>query len=81
MPGLVVSTLNGVLAPAGTPRDVIARLHAAIETATRDPSLKQLYGALGSDIEVTSPERFAARIRDDFERWSQVIKDAGLEAQ
>jgi tripartite-type tricarboxylate transporter receptor subunit TctC len=81
MPELVVTTWNGVLAPAGTPADVIERLHKALAAAVADPALKETFGALGAEIELISPREFSDRIRSDFDRWSSVIKQAGITAQ
>jgi tripartite-type tricarboxylate transporter receptor subunit TctC len=81
MPELVVTTWNGVLAPAGTPPDVVARLHKALADAVADPALKQIFGALGAETELISPEQFGLRIRTDFDRWSAVIKQAGIAMQ
>jgi tripartite-type tricarboxylate transporter receptor subunit TctC len=81
MPELVVTTWNGVLAPAGTPSDVVARLHKALADAVADPALKQIFGALGAETELISPEQFGLRIRTDFDRWSAVIKQAGIAMQ
>jgi tripartite-type tricarboxylate transporter receptor subunit TctC len=81
MPELVVTTWNGVLAPAGTPPDVVARLHQALADAVADPALKQIFGALGAETELISPEQFGLRIRTDFDRWSAVIKQAGIAMQ
>jgi tripartite-type tricarboxylate transporter receptor subunit TctC len=81
MPDLVVTTWNGVLAPAGTPPDVVARLHKALADAVADPALKQIFGALGAETELMSPEQFGLRIRTDFDRWSTVIKQAGIAMQ
>jgi tripartite-type tricarboxylate transporter receptor subunit TctC len=81
MPELVVTTWNGVLAPAGTPPDVIARLHKALTDAVADPALQRTFGALGAEIELVSPEQFGRRIKTDFDRWSSVIKQAGIAMQ
>jgi tripartite-type tricarboxylate transporter receptor subunit TctC len=81
LPELVVTTWNGVLAPAGTPPEVVARLYQALAAAVADPSLKESFAALGAETELTSPPEFADRIRSDFERWSNVIKQAGISAQ
>jgi tripartite-type tricarboxylate transporter receptor subunit TctC len=81
IPGLVVTTWNGVLAPAGTPSEVVERLHQVLAAAVADPALKQTFGALGAETELISPEQFTIRIRDDFDRWSGVIKQAGISAQ
>jgi tripartite-type tricarboxylate transporter receptor subunit TctC len=81
LPGLVVTTWNGVLAPAGTSPEIIKRLHEALAAAIADPALKVNFAQLGAEVEITSPPEFAARIRNDFDRWSRVIKKAGISAQ
>jgi tripartite-type tricarboxylate transporter receptor subunit TctC len=81
MSELVVTTWNGVLAPAGTPQAVIERLHKALADAVADPALKQAFGALGADTELITPQQFAQRIRNDFDYWSGVIKQAGISVQ
>jgi tripartite-type tricarboxylate transporter receptor subunit TctC len=81
LPELVVTTWNGVLAPAATPPEVVARLHQALAAAVADPALKESFGALGAETELISPQEFRERIRSDFERWSSVIKQAGISAQ
>jgi tripartite-type tricarboxylate transporter receptor subunit TctC len=81
MPGLVVTTWNGVLAPAGTPPEIIERLHQALAAAIADPALKQNFAALGAETELISPQEFSTRIQNDFDRWSGVIKRAGISVE
>jgi tripartite-type tricarboxylate transporter receptor subunit TctC len=81
LPGVVVTTWNGVLAPAGTPPELVERLHKALAEAVAKPSLKQTFADVGAETELTTPQEFAARIRTDFDRWSSVIKQAGISAQ
>jgi tripartite-type tricarboxylate transporter receptor subunit TctC len=81
LPGLVVTTWNGVLAPAGTPPEIVERLHKALAAAVANPSLKEIFASVGADIELTSSPEFTARIRSDFDRWSSVIKQAGIAVQ
>ncbi len=78
LPELVVTTWNGILAPAGTPAAVIERLRAALVSAVADPELEQTFAALGAETERISPQQFTTRIREDFDRWSSVIKQAGI---
>jgi tripartite-type tricarboxylate transporter receptor subunit TctC len=80
LPGVVVTTWNGVLAPAGTPPELVERLHKALAEAVAEPSLKQTFAAVGAETELTSPEEFSTRIRTDFDRWSGIIKQAGITA-
>jgi tripartite-type tricarboxylate transporter receptor subunit TctC len=81
LPGLVVTTWNGVLAPAGTPPELVERLHKALVNAVADPSLKEIFAGVGAETEMISPQQFTTRIRDDFDRWSAIIKQAGIAAQ
>jgi len=81
MKDLVVTTWNGVLAPAGTPQDVIERLHAALAAAVADPDIKAKLAAVGAETVTTTPQAFTATLRSDFELWSGVIRRAGITAQ
>jgi tripartite-type tricarboxylate transporter receptor subunit TctC len=81
MPELVVTTWNGVLAPANTPPEVVERLHRALAAAVADPTLKEAFDALGAETELISSREFTDRIKSDFDRWSNVIKQAGISAQ
>jgi tripartite-type tricarboxylate transporter receptor subunit TctC len=81
LPGVVVTTWNGVLAPAGTPPELLERLHKALADAVAEPSLKATFAAVGAETELITPQEFEARIRADFDRWSLVIKQADISAQ
>jgi tripartite-type tricarboxylate transporter receptor subunit TctC len=81
LPGLVVTTWNGVLAPAGTPPEIVERLHKVLAAGVADPIIKKNFAQLGAEVEITSPSEFAAQIRNDYDRWSSVIKQAGISAQ
>lgn len=78
MPDLVVTTWNGVLAPAGTPPAIVERLAQALKQAADDPGIKEKLAAVGAETMSTTPQAFATQIRDDFNRWSNVIKQAGI---
>ncbi|GAB2886896.1 tripartite tricarboxylate transporter substrate binding protein [Paralcaligenes sp. KSB-10] len=81
MPGLVVTTWNGVLAPAGTPDAVVDRVHRALLLAVADPDIKKRLAAVGAETMSMTPQAFAALIHSDFDRWSEVIKGAGIKAE
>jgi tripartite-type tricarboxylate transporter receptor subunit TctC len=78
VPGYEVVQWYGVLAPANTPRDIIAKLHAATVRALQDPATKQRLISDGSEPVGNTPEEFAAVIRADLKKWSKVVKDAGI---
>ena len=77
----VVSIWYGILAPAGTPRDVVNRLNSEIHKVLAAPDVKQRLAVSGVDPLVSSPEQFAKHIRAEKVRYAQIIKDAGITAQ
>jgi tripartite-type tricarboxylate transporter receptor subunit TctC len=81
MPNLVVTTWNGVLAPAGTPPEIVRRLHEALIRAVADPGIRQKFTAVGAEPLTSTPENFSATIRHDFDLWSGVIKQAGIKVE
>jgi tripartite-type tricarboxylate transporter receptor subunit TctC len=77
LPGYESSQWFGILAPAGTPRPVIDRLHEAITRASRSPDVKEKLAAMGVELLNSTPEQFAATIKEETARWARVIKAAG----
>jgi tripartite-type tricarboxylate transporter receptor subunit TctC len=81
VPGLIVITWNGVLAPAGLSDAVVARLNTDINTVANSPDMKDRMRAQAAEIATTTSDEFAAMIRNDYAKWSKVIKQAGLRAE
>lgn len=78
LPGFDTSVWFGLVAPTGTPRDIIDRLASAINEALKnDEVVKQLHNA-GLDIKGGTPEQFGAYIAAETTKWSAVVKAAGL---
>jgi tripartite-type tricarboxylate transporter receptor subunit TctC len=77
VPGHEATLWYGVLAPVATPKDVLARLHTAIYAAGRSPRLVGELEAVGQDAGANTPEEFAAYIRKEIAKWSQVVKISG----
>lgn len=71
----------GVLAPAGTPADVVKRLHEAIEAAMRLPEVVRQMAEYGIDVRTSSPEEFRSLIRSDLAQWAGVVRKSGMQAQ
>ena len=67
----------GLLAPAGTPRDVIDRLNAEFNKALQNPELRKKLGDEGADPIGGTVEQFTALIKSEIPRWGQVVKDSG----
>ena len=78
LPGVEVSAWYGLLAPAGTPRDIIAKLNAETVKALATPKAAQQIANTGADAASSSPEEFAALIKTDLARWAKAVKATGL---
>ena len=78
--GFDATTATGLLAPAGTPKDVIDRLHAAAVKTVNQVAVKARFAELGADTIGSSPAEFDAYIKEDFAKWFKVVKDAGIKA-
>ena len=69
---------HGIVAPRGTPAEIVAKLHAAVVTALATPEMAQRLAALGIEPTDAAPEALGARLRADAARWAPVIRNAGL---
>jgi tripartite-type tricarboxylate transporter receptor subunit TctC len=81
MPGYESTTWYGFLGPAGLPKDVVARLNSAIVEAVANKDLRERYIALGAEPQTTTPDEYAAYIRNDIASWAKVVKAAGAKAE
>jgi len=80
LPDLDVTTWYGLLAPAGTPRPIIERLNAEIARIMHAPDLQERLAAMAAEPRTSTPEEFAAYIRQEAARWGEVVRRAGLRA-
>jgi tripartite-type tricarboxylate transporter receptor subunit TctC len=81
MPGFEATAWYGLLAPAGTPRAAVAKLHVEFAKALMAPDVKQRLENLGFEIVASTPEAFAAYIRTEIARWAKVVKASGARAE
>ncbi len=72
-------TLLGLVAPAGTPPDVVAYLYREIVKATAHPEVRQRLSTLGYEPLAMTPEALAGKIKSEVEKWSKVIRDAKIQ--
>ena len=70
--------VTGLIAPAGTPREVIATLNSAMQKALARADVKEKFAGVGAVTTGGSPEQFAAYIASDLQRWTKVVKDANV---
>jgi tripartite-type tricarboxylate transporter receptor subunit TctC len=82
--GLVGFEMNpwfGVLAPAATPAEIIAKLNTELMRVLRSPEIVQQLAPHGIDVVHSSPEEFVAVIRGDLQKWGKVIREAGIKGE
>jgi tripartite-type tricarboxylate transporter receptor subunit TctC len=78
VPGYEASIWNGILAPAGTPRDIVQRLHEAIVQTLKTPQAQERYANVGAEIRYNSPDEFRKLIVAEMAKWGKVIRAAGI---
>ena len=76
--GFEATTWFGIVAPAGTPKEIVERLNLAVRKTLTDPQVQQMLMVQGMPTQPTSPQEFGAMIRADYAKWGAVIKAANL---
>ena len=79
VPGYEVLGWNGILAPAATPVPIVQRLNQEICAILDEPEIKRKLKEQGADPAPTDPESFARLIREDVAKWTEVIRNAGIQ--
>lgn len=80
-PSVDATGYRGLLAPAGTPREIVVRLNADANKAVQLPAVRARLSELGYDVLVGTPEDFGRIIRTEMEKWGKIIRDAGIKVQ
>lgn len=78
MPDLQIENWYGMVAPAGTPANIVAILNKAAVEAMRDPDVKEKLSSQGANLIGDTPEQFRAFIDSEIKKWAKVIADAGV---
>jgi tripartite-type tricarboxylate transporter receptor subunit TctC len=81
LPGFGIVNWSGLVAPAGTPKDVIARLNAEVKKALETPDMKAFLANLSADPGGGDSEAFAKLMKDENSRWAAVAKKVDIEKQ
>jgi tripartite-type tricarboxylate transporter receptor subunit TctC len=84
LPGFHISIWQGIWAPKGTPRDVIAKLNAAVAGALADPTVQKRLADIGQELptkEQTTPEGFGAFHKAEMDKWTPIIKAANIKPE
>jgi tripartite-type tricarboxylate transporter receptor subunit TctC len=77
IPGLYANAWYGLFVPAGTPKDIIGKLHGEIAKVMETPDMKERLAGLGVESAPGTPEQLASLMRDDLVRWAKIVKDSG----
>ena len=81
VPGYEATQWFGVLAPAGTPREIVARLHAEIGRVLQAPDVRERLAGDGADPVGSTPDEFAAFLRSETAKWAKVVRNAGIQPE
>ena len=82
LPGYEDFTINALVAPAGTPRDILVRLNAEVAKAAAAPDLRKRFLDQGIELVASaSPEEFAAYIKSEVARYAKLARDSGIKAE
>ena len=80
LPGYEAIQWSGLVAPAGTPRAIIEKLHREVVSILHTPEAAKFFAKLGNDVTTSaSPEEFFAFIKAETVKWAEVAKTAGIE--
>ena len=80
-PGVELVVWHGIMAPLGTPPEIVKKLNEEFTKAALSPDVVQKAAAQGVEMSTTSPEEFAKLIAADFGNLGKVIRDAGIKMQ
>ena len=80
LPDFEVTTWYGVLAPAATPRAIIARLNAELVKIMDSPEMQERLANLATEPKTSTPEEFSVYIKQEIAKWGEVVRKAGLKA-
>ena len=81
VPGYDAVQWYGLMAPAATPKDIVAKLHKGVVFALQDPGVRERFLASGADPVGNTPEEFSAVVRSDISKWAKVVQAAGLKPE
>ena len=79
--GQEADTLQGLLLPAGTPKNIVTKVAGDVRKMMALPDMKEKVNALGFDVVASTPEEFSAQVRAEVDKWGKVVKAAGIKAE
>jgi len=79
--GVEVSSWSGFFVPAGTPQEIIGKIHADTVAALAEPAVKEKLEQGGDLVIGSTPDELGSFLTSEMDRWGQIIKDANIRAQ
>lgn len=76
--GFVITNFTGLVAPQGTPADVLDKLNKAANAALQDEAVKKSFATMGVEAVGSSPQQFSALVKEDLQRWAALIKEKNI---
>lgn len=80
-PGILSENWYGMYVPAGTPKNIVARLYTELAKALADPDTRQKLAAQGAEVRQNTPEQSAAFVRAEMAKWAKVVKQSGAKIE
>lgn len=80
VPGFAFEVWIGVMAPAGTPRPIIDRLHAEIVKIVTSAEVREKFAKQGVEVRPNTPDEFNQYLKSEVDRWAKVVREAGIKA-
>ncbi|HET7730846.1 MAG TPA: tripartite tricarboxylate transporter substrate binding protein [Usitatibacter sp.] len=77
MPGFETGSWQGIVVAAGTPREIVSKIHGTVMAILATPEMKDRLDKAGAEVRAQSPEQFGAFIRSERDRWAKVVKESG----
>ena len=74
VPGYAATLWLGLLAPKGTPPEIVQKLYDEIAKVLRQPEVESAYLATGTDVTISNPEQFGRFVKAEYDKWAKVIK-------
>jgi tripartite-type tricarboxylate transporter receptor subunit TctC len=81
LPGYEVELVYGIVAPTGTPKDVVARLNADIHKALQDAELRDRLLGQGFEVRTSTPEQLGSYIQAEITKWAPIVKESGVKPE
>jgi tripartite-type tricarboxylate transporter receptor subunit TctC len=79
--GYALTNWFGLLAPAGTPKETLSKIHADVTKSLRDPDIQKKISDMGADVVGNSPEEFGAAMRAESAQWAEIIRSANIKVE